>query len=269
MKVKERVFVVVNPTHKEQPALDRAITNAKLRKLGEELGLVVYITVDQDVEDTSANNTAIYCTGQWFQDLMSRINELKIESEVIVSWSSEWRKSILNRAKATGVDLLMMSLYPDAETKKSIFSEEKWFLLRNSEIPILMVRPGKPERRNCILAAIKEQDESYSNLNKKVITRGKWAADLYGADLHIVNSYKDSRDYPNRTRMLKTDLPNENIHIKQGDPADVVAEVANEIQADTVLIGTKQRTGLRGVMKGNTIERLIKKLPQDLMTQVE
>jgi universal stress protein E len=268
---KENVFVVVSPARDDHPALDRAIINAKIREAGDESKLIVYVAVDPDVQSTKADNPKMYARGSWFNNIIDRLEEGGIEYEMLLSWSTEWRKAILWAAKESGADLMMGSLYDDWSAKQSVFSNDYWEILRTIDIPVMAVRPGKQPQRRVILAAVKEQDDNYYGLSKQVYERAKWASEVYGAELHVVNAYEDSLHFPDRSKMLKLTegLSNEHIHVKQGDPVDVISKVANDIGADTIIIGTKRRTGLKRAFKGNTIEKLIGATTQDIMTQVE
>jgi universal stress protein E len=61
-------------------------------------------------------------------------------------------------------------------------------------------------------------------------------------------------------------VPNAQVHVEDGPPDRVIAAVAGQIDADIVVIGTLARQGFAAVMRGNTSERVIAALPQDVMT---
>ena len=52
----------------------------------------------------------------------------------------------------------------------------------------------------------------------------------------------------------------ENTHIKEGLPEDVIQSVANELDAELVILGTVGRTGLSAALIGNTAEHVIDRL---------
>lgn len=104
-------------------------------------------------------------------------------------------------------------------------------------------------------------------MNEKILADGRKQVEIYGAELYVINSYKDSMHYPDREQLLKfTGLPTENVHLGEGDPADVIAEYADEINADVVIIGTMHRTGAAALMRGNTSEKVLRKVKQDVVT---
>jgi universal stress protein E len=82
----------------------------------------------------------------------------------------------------------------------------------------------------------------------------------------VVNAYLDSMLYPDRGRLSKeTGLDSSNIHVVQGYTDEAIAEVANEIGADVVLIGTLGQTGMIKTIRGNTAERVISALEVDVV----
>jgi len=103
-------------------------------------------------------------------------------------------------------------------------------------------------------------------MNEKILERGKYLADLYGAELHVVNAYKDSEDFPDRGLIQRmSDVPIENIHRDMGKPEDVIFDVAQKVNADFVILGTKPRHSIRAALRGNTSEKVMDRLNIDVM----
>jgi universal stress protein E len=106
----------------------------------------------------------------------------------------------------------------------------------------------------------------YAELNEKILSYSELLASKYGAEKHIVNGYEDGMEYPDRAKLLRdTDTKQENIHVKQGGPRAIISEVATEINADVVVIGTLARRGVMAAMRGNKSERIIRELNCDVM----
>ena len=133
-------------------------------------------------------------------------------------------------------------------------------------MPVLLARADASEHRNVILMAAKLQDKAYAELNAKVIERGQWAAKRYDAQLHLVNACEDSLDRPDRAKVLEqAGVPNEQVHFVYADPDKAIAEVAEKIDADMLILGTQRRTGLKATFRGNTVEKIVKRVDQDIM----
>ncbi|MGI9275495.1 MAG: universal stress protein, partial [Endozoicomonas sp.] len=148
-------------------------------------------------------------------------------------------------------------------------SSAGWTLLRYASCPVLIIRNNVEQQRKSVLAALNTQNHAaaYRELGEKIITVSQWIADAYGAELHVVNAYEDSLHFPDRSRILReTNLPNDRVHIVHGSPEDVIADIADKIEADIVVIGTRNRRGISAMMRGNTSEKVIARVRQDIMT---
>ena len=55
------------------------------------------------------------------------------------------------------------------------------------------------------------------------------------------------------------------MHVKFGAPEKVIASVATREKADTVVIGSMARKGLKGKLVGNTAEKLTSHLHTDVL----
>jgi nucleotide-binding universal stress UspA family protein len=54
-------------------------------------------------------------------------------------------------------------------------------------------------------------------------------------------------------------------HVKWGDPASAVLHVAVDRMADLLVLGSVGRTGLAGVLLGNTAERVLREVNRSLL----
>lgn len=265
---KENVFVVIDPTAKKHLALQRAIITSAFRKVPPQLHL--FFAVDNEIVDTSSSNDALFRDSQWFEnEIYSPLKKAGLEYQVEICWSSEWQRSILKSANRFGADVIYM---PIQKKKKNMlqldFSESKWKVLKKATCPVMLVRPGSVEQRKVILAAVNFQAirDQQKLLNANILARGKWLAEHYGADLHVVNAYRNSMNYPDRGKLAReTGLPSKNIHVVQGYTDEVVAETAEKIHADLVIIGTMGQTGQTETRRGNTAERVISGLEVDVV----
>lgn len=262
----EKILVVVDPTQNDTSTIDRAFASAKIRKNAE---IHILYIIDNDAVDTSATNPHVYRDSQWFADNRAPLIEAGIDVYSQLCLSTEYHKAILNCAKQRNIDMILLPAGGDSESVKKSFSNQRWAILRKSECPVLLVKPGHEELRSVILAAVKIQnaDEAQEALNERVLTRARWAADRYGATLHVVNAYKDSMDYPDRGVLARmANVPTEQIHVEEGAPEEVIAKVADSINSDAVVIGTNRREGLGELLRGNTSEKLLLSINQDIWT---
>lgn len=269
----EKLLVVVDPTEDEQPALERALATSELDI---HPAVHVFIGVDLSHTNSGANNQKLFKHTDELAALLQPLRDKDITFTAEVCWASPWQEAILEAARQHDVDMIIV---PDYSAKKDTssartglfrrLSDTKWGLLRNAPCPVYFVRPNPGRKRSTILAAVKTQtvEAKYDALNEKIISRGKWLASLFGAEFHVVNAYSDSTSYPDHGQLRRiTDMDASKVHIKLGSPEDVIADVAEEIGADIVVIGTLARKGVLGAMRGNTSEKVLNKLTQDVFT---
>jgi universal stress protein E len=264
-----KILIVVDPAQDKPLALVRALHTAK--RASNNNGVAppkfhILMAVDCDNTDTSADNPAIQRGGDWFfERIMNPLQASGLEYALEMSWSSDWYGSIISTAKKLKPDLIMLPLVSRPSDHERIFNESIWRLLRTAVAPVLVVQPGSPEERKTILAAINIQSHkpAYHALNELIISRGQWLAANHNADLHIVNAYEDSLNYPDRTELAnKTQVDTARIHVRAGDPGEVIAAVAKELGADLVVLGTRKRASR---WRGNTSEKIVTKVTSDIL----
>jgi len=264
----ERLFVVLDPHDQEHLALQRAIITAQLRDPLPKLH--VFISVDPEAEDIRPEDRKnLLFDEHWIQrNIRQPLADKNLTHEIELSWGSPWMESILQAASSFEPDIILLPVH-NTNRRRGLLSEDKWRLLRQSNSPILLVRPGAKMERKVILAAVNFQatkDEQRA-LNERILTQGKRIAERYDADLHVVNAYLDSLHYPAHGDLInRTGLPWSHIHIDQGYTDEVVAQVARDIGADIVALGTlNQRGGQGSIRRGNTASRVIEAVNVDTL----
>ncbi len=263
----DKLLVCVNPSEEEHLALQRAIITAKLRE--PTAILHVFVCVDGEAVDTRATNDSLYRNQKWFEEVIRRpIEDNNINYQVEVCWSHEWQEAIQRSAKVFGADAICLSIPRKVSYSRLTFSESKWSLLKGADCPVILVRPGAHEQRKVILAAVNFQAarDEQKELNARLLEAAKFYAERYSAELHVVNAYIDSLNYPDRGKLAReTGLPAERIHVRQGYTDEVVSAVAKDVSADLVVMGTLGQNGMVSARRGNTAERVIAGLDMDVM----
>jgi len=264
----EKLFVVVDPSAKRHPALERAICVSKISNAKTEIK--VFVIVDGDSVDTRSTNDTMFRDLDWFsQSIKQPLENAGITYNIEVSWSHEWKKSILSSAKQFNAGRIYLPVHERISTSRFTFSESKWDLLKAAACPVVLIQPAATEDRKVILAAVNVQalEDEQRELNRSIITCASKFALLYGAEFHVVNAYRDSMNYPDRGILVnETGLSSKNIHVESGYTDEAVAKVAAKVNADLVVIGTLGQNGLTGSRRrGNTSERVIAALTQDIM----
>lgn len=262
---KRKFLVVVDPSHERHLALERMIDIATQRRewIADFHLLVGFEGADK--ADPEAP-TEVIRGKKWFDELMAPLDELGVDYTVEFFWTSNWRKSITDASDRFGCDTIMLC-ESSAEHKRGI-TDSKWDLVRQARSDVVIVDEGTAAPIKCILAAVNTQakDEGHIALNERILERGKFLAEYFGAEYHVVNSYTDSENFPDRQLIArKSGLPRENIHRDMGKPEDVIAATAEKIGADMVILGISPRTGLAAKFASHTTEKVMEKITVDVV----
>jgi universal stress protein E len=263
----KKIFVVVDPSDSNHIALERVVKTAKLAN---KIPIVkVFIAVDADSVDTRAVNNNLFRDRSWFDtEILEPLKEVGIDFTVEVCWSSEWQKSIIHSSKPFNPDMIYLPVHERGKSTRLFFSESKWELLKSAHCPVALIQHSAKEKREVILAAVNFQTirESQIELNKQILEVGQRLSDIYNAEFHVVNAYLDSMHYPDRSKLAKeSGLEAERIHVEEGYTNEAVSAVANRLGADLVIMGTLNQMGMTKSRRGNTAERLISALDQDIV----
>ena len=80
-----------------------------------------------------------------------------------------------------------------------------------------------------------------------------------------VNSIRGQHLLNMKALRQKFGIDEDHTHVREGFPEDVIPEVAEELGAELVVLGTVGRTGLSAALLGNTAEHVISKLKCNLL----
>lgn len=267
MALEDKLLIVVNPAASRQPAVERAINIARqgAEDFVPELNLL--ILVDQSTTDSRADNDAVYRNGQWIKDLYDRFDTLGIQPSIEISWSREWADAILFSASKVGASSIVIS-HPGKSANRS-FSDEFWYLVRNSPIPVCVVQSTRAPAGRPVVVSMDLSDKNITELNKRILTAGQVASKMYGSELHLAHAYQDSMNYPDRAKLVEsTGIPNERIHLKAGEPDQALGEVARELDPDLFIVGASRRTGIRAALRGRKLGDILMTIEHDLFVIV-
>ena len=109
-----KIFIVVDPAQDQPLALERALMTAKLFTVDSNAPkpkLHIFLAVDMDNTDTSAENAQIYRDGEWFFDkVIDPVKDSGLEYTIEMSWSTDWYGSIIEGADKRQAELIMLPL---------------------------------------------------------------------------------------------------------------------------------------------------------------
>ena len=158
-------------------------------------------------------------------------------------------------------------------------------LLRYCPCPVLLLKPAIHGEFDNVLAAVDvdASDEVHSALNDKILKLSSAISKSDDAALHLAVAWDYAMEGPLRRRtgdaevdaalkqhelnvqnavdslLQRTNVSESDavIHIKRGPSAAVIQHTVDEVEADLLVMGTVCRTGVTGLLVGNTAESII------------
>lgn len=226
----------------------------------------------------------------WIQDLLAAYSHLQLSIDTQVIWHNRPFESIINHAIAGHYDLIVKGTHAHDKLKAVIFTPTDWHLMRKAPVPVLMVKERDWPAAGKILCAVNvaTEDTDHQMLNGKIIEHAKDLALKFAAEVHLVNGYPgtpvnlaielpdfDAQTYNNTIRIQHEDrvsylanaygIDSNHCHVKEGLPEDVIPDLAAQLDAELVILGTVGRTGFSAALIGNTAEHVIDSINCDLL----
>src|SRR5690606_35938870 len=259
-----KIFVIIDPRRLVQAALEKGEWLA--HRNGAELEL--YCSVDpESAADAEAQARLIERTQSWIERLVEKPRQEGVKMTIRVEANRDWRAAIANAASASGADLVIKTASPRGPLRRRLMQTGDWTLLRNCSRPILLASPTQTGLPKVVLAAVKVEPEEavYAELNRRVIDLSHRISELLDADLHAVTVYRGEGVYFDRQKFAdQCRLPRNRVHAVEGSSYEGIAQVAAEIGAGGVVVGSAPRP-TRGTVLGATAERVIDEVPGDVV----
>ncbi|MDO5055242.1 MAG: universal stress protein UspE [Pasteurella oralis] len=296
------ILVVLNPENEKQYALARAVRLAKEQKSSQKVHITVFLSVYDLSYEMSAllsseereemHQGVIAQRTLAIQPYLDKYADPNIEFKAVVVWHSNEAEAITHEVEQNQYDLVVKYTKEEESITSLIFTPMDWQLLRKCPKPLLMVRDGDWKHQRRILIAVNVADDEEKNhkvFNEQLVSLGIDLADnLERGNVHLVTAYPptpvnmaidlpefNSGEYEKNIRgqhllNMKTlrqqfGIDDDHTHVREGFPEEVIPQVAQELEAELVVLGTIGRTGLSAAFLGNTAEHVINKLSCNLL----
>lgn len=205
---------------------------------------------------------------------------------------TRWGKDFIETIKCVqegGYDLLISAPHEPGNAPDST----SMHFLRKCPCPVWINQGTLWKGSVRILAAVNAADSSDSShtLDRKILDCAIWLSDILRGHLHVVHCWKgygesvlnsprfsqdDAARYiefektQNETRMARLmetiTLPeNAKTKVIYGYPGDIIPQYAAEKMMDIVVMGSVARTGIPGLLIGNTAEKIVGNLDSSVL----
>lgn len=301
MKRFKQILYYADASERSCSALERA-ADLTLRNRGRLTVLgVVELPPDLDLPAPALPSAELWDLAK--QDLRERLEllvepvrrkDLQVDIEVLIGTPFI---EIIRYVLDHGHDLVMMNAEGGRGGLKGLlFGSTSLHLMRKCPCPVWVIKPGPHHRFERILAAVNPHpcDEDHPGVSNKVLQLATSLARLEGSELRVVHAW----DHPGEgvlrvhgrlpaaevdeivrdtgatheswLKGLLARHPLSDIrhtaHLRRGDPAEMIIELAAAKSIDLIIMGTIGRTGIPGLFIGNTAETVLRQVQCSVLT---
>lgn len=210
MNIYNKMLVVADIHHDEQPALVRAIQLAKASTLKDELTKTTqppcHITFFLSIYDVSYEMTSLLSIEErdamrasvinqkkmWMKEIATPlIKATNIDFSIKVVWHNRPYEAIIAEIYHGDFDLLIKGTRKHDALESVIFTPTDWHLLRKSPSPVLLVKKESWPENATILASVHvtSENETHLKLNDAIIAQLNVLAPSLNATPYLVNAY--------------------------------------------------------------------------------
>jgi universal stress protein E len=285
------ILVIVDLTAgSHQPALERAAWLAKQTGARLELFACVF---DPDLDGGHITTVWRANPGPREQLLLRRRRELEelaaplrkrdLKVTVDVVWDHPFDRAILKKAAAHDYWLVAKDTHHHNLAQRTLLTNTDWHLIRECPVPLLLVKDRQLAAEPNVLAAVDPVNEhdKPAALDDRIFTFAADLARVLRGHLHVVHSYAAplGADLPPQVSALIAQQHREAMakfldthavlggkrHLYEGFAHESLVKAATEHAADIVVMGAIARRGLKRLFIGSTAERVLDRLPCDLV----
>ncbi|MDZ7784381.1 MAG: universal stress protein [Halioglobus sp.] len=265
----DNLFVVYDPTRREQPALERAALIAS------ETGVNVHVfaCIFSDIPKTTEKSAAVRALIDGQKDILKAevaplvLEGLNVSTEV--EWDDDWCEAVVRASIKHGADVVLKSSTPHTTGQRIFNRISDWRLIRECACPVMLVKGGSMPESRIMLAAIgvRKGKDTYEQLNQHILDLSRRVMDNNMAEVHFVSAHRDLASAPDRNALIRNyGLASDKVHIRMGEPEDVIVDVARQMNASLAVVGNAARSGLSALINGNTVERVVDRLDCDVLS---
>ncbi|MFU8817199.1 MAG: universal stress protein [Pseudomonadales bacterium] len=223
------------------------------------------------------------------EDMVEPLRQQLADLETATLWNPRSWEGILHAAERADADLIIKAAARRSRFGELVRTPDDWNLLRAAPVPVMLVKPQAWVEQPVLLCALDAFDEGHDDLNRALLRDSAALATVLGGELHLVVAYPlferwvgelgGLRDYDEIRREVETEIKNrvmglaadagvsyERLYADEGPVEHVIGTLADNLHAELVVVGTHARQGLKGMLLGNTSERLVHHLTTDVLT---
>lgn len=208
--------------------------------------------------------------------LVEEADEVGVKASAVVSMGSSWRKTI-EHASEDDHDLVVVGTRDRGSVERILFGSTGMKLLRYCPCPVWVTKPVPDDGVRTVLVA-----HDFTEIGRNALHLGASIAQLWKGELIVLHglellqniglpvSQMNESEVNMRIEAAKQRVATEiatmdpriqaEIQIVVGAPEEPILSTIDQRGVDLIVMGTMARTGVSGLLIGNTAERLLPQL---------
>lgn len=275
MKLLEKILVPVNVNRNwsEQISYARKIAVAYHSQI-----ILLYVIPDEELKG-EIRDIVIKAVSGTLNEIRNSLAEQNISAREPMILTGKPVDQIIQVADTEGVNLILLGSHADEKrnlVKPGVLAEQ---LIRLSDIPVGVVKPGCASMFTNILCPVDFSDPSRRALYNAILL-----ARQFGAGLKVITVYEPisyvlprldvdlKKENAGRLKKVKLEMArflegfnfsgiNFETEIKTGIPHEVILSSVRKFGHDLLIMGTNGRTGVSRFFMGSVTEKVIREMP--------
>lgn len=291
----ERLLVVIDPEHDQQPALQRAAWLA--RQSGAQLHLLqvdYHPSLDSGLLDNRllarAREALLQQRREELEASVAALREEGLALEVDVRWGKRRYEEILARVAVLQPDILFKSTHPSSALRRLLLSDTSWQLIRRSPVPLWLVHnAGWRGERLCAAVDPLHSADKPAALDHQLIRSAVALSEGLGLEAHYLHCQapmprsllfdaevaQEYEDYVTSSTLEHREafdrligqypIDRAHAHLLEGFAEEAMPRFVHEHDIDLLLMGVVARGHLDTLLIGHTAERVLERVECDLL----
>ena len=227
--------------------------------------------------------------------IAAKLRRVGVDVTTAVEWDYPAHEAVVRAALRSGADLIVADRHARRHVAPWFLQYTDWELLRQSPVPVRLVKRACRYRRPRLLAAVDPSHafEKTALLDQRILRTAAAVSAATGGQLHVVHARLPdvismapsgpekpgaARRLMDRTQAIAArdmsrtlraarlgKLPASRRYLVAQNPLVAIPQLAHRRRCDIVVMGALSRSGVKRLLLGNTAERLFDELPCDLL----
>jgi len=298
MQSPKNILVIVDPTANQQPAIEKAALLAKEWRATLELFICDYRAGLDVPEAEKARETLLEHRRAALEALAAPLRKNGLEVTTDAAFDNPLHEGLLRKIAKSHVDLVVKDTHYHNLLRRTLITNTDWHLIRSCTTPLLLVKPTHwsgdlrslaaidPGHTGDKPAALDHAICDWAVALAKAMQGQPHAVHMYfpsallittaaatgmpmavatGAEQELIETERQARLKLVQDVTAAHSITPEHTRLMLGNAVDLLAEEAERVRADVVVMGAISRSRLQSIFIGNTAERVLDHLPCDVL----